>query len=279
MRRIRRRNKQTAEKLIAMIAVVLAAAVIFGAIGSKRIRVGKKDLAAMRIPYETALTLHELAKKYTLPYPEFLALYAVDNRFFAGEMAAKDEAEIVRKYVMNYEKLKRQYGAGKMEPYVKLFDILLGEIKCFPIANEFGGYMYGDSFRLAWVSGYKNHDGTDIIDRENVKGRLKAVGMAAGVVETCGFDEADGYFVGIRASSGNYYYYAHFDSLDPLLEQGKQIAAGETLGLMGSTGKGEAKFGYPVRLHIEIRVKTTFSNEEMRINPYIFLRLSESGLY
>jgi len=255
-------------KLTITIVVILAAAIIFSVNSSKKIKARAKDVAAMRIPYETAYTLHNFAAVYEFPYAELLALYAVDNRFITMKASEK-------KYVVNYEKLKKRYGAKNLEPYVSLFKTIFEEMEIFPISDDYKSYMFGDNFRLAQN---KNHLGTDIIDRENLVGRLKVFSMTAGVVENIGFNENDGWFVGIRASSGNYYFYANFDSLETFLKEGKEVAAGQVLGFMGSSGKNESKHGLPVKLHMGIRMKAKFFKEETWINPYIFLRLLENGI-
>lgn len=233
------------------------------------------DVSAMRIPYAAAERLRLMSDSYALSFAGTLALFTADNRFRAPLMAAKSSYEETSAYIFDYSKKVAAIGEKNLSPYTTLFYTLLAETKRFPIDGDFTEYMYGDNFGSETFSGQASHNGIDIISRENAAGKLPVVSSCAGIVEACGISPTDGYYLGVRALSGNYYYYAHLDNLSPAVFEGNTIAIGECLGFMGSSGTGESKYGYPVRLHFSILARTSLSKDELWINPYIFLRLAE----
>jgi murein DD-endopeptidase MepM/ murein hydrolase activator NlpD len=79
-----------------------------------------------------------------------------------------------------------------------------------------------------------------------------------------GSDPGGGITVTIQGDDGRRYYYAHLQegSTQGLgLQQGQHVAAGETIGLVGSTGRSTGP-----HLHLEI-----FDTDGQHINPYTFI--------
>ncbi|WP_250277823.1 M23 family metallopeptidase [[Clostridium] colinum] len=94
------------------------------------------------------------------------------------------------------------------------------------------------------------------------------------------WNEKGGYRVGIKAKSGNYYYYAHLDSYEEGIEKGQKILAGNVIGYMGNTGYSKiegTKGNFEVHLHLGIEAETTLTKDEFWINPYPFLSLIENN--
>jgi len=270
----------TAANAVSVAVIVLA--VVFGALylHGKTVGLAKielKDVSAMRIPYDSVLLLRELAGAYGVDGSELLAVFCADNAFLPIRMAEHGAEELEGRYLQNYAALIGRYGKEKLEPYAGIFGTLTAEMQYFPVRDPNRGYMYGDSFGTVRMKG--EDYGIDIIDRENIPGRLEVVNIAGGTVESSGFDKNDGYYVNITSSLGTVYYYSHLEPLDESLVAGRHIRAGETLGKMGRSGRAESASGYPVRLHLEIKIETDLAKDGLLINPYIFLRLAEDRIY
>ena len=63
--------------------------------------------------------------------------------------------------------------------------------------------------------------------------------MTSGTVAKIGWLPLGGYRIGIRASHGGYFYYAHLASYEKNFQIGEPVKAGQILGYMGDTGYGE----------------------------------------
>lgn len=250
----------------------------------QKINVPVENIAAFKIPYKTLKTIEELSSKYNIDFYELLTIYSLEEDFYADTTVTPTISELEQNIVMNYETLKKKFGTDKIKPYKTLIENIFTEIKYFPIPEGYtddsgSSFMYGDSFGSARnYGGERIHLGTDILDRENIRGRIKIVSMTDGTVENIGWNELGGFRVGIRTINGNYYYYAHLDSFATGLKQNDTIKAGDIIGFMGDTGysKKEGTTGnFPVHLHIGINPKTTIKKDEFWINPYPFLRYVE----
>ncbi len=166
-------------------------------------------------------------------------------------------------YNQSYKELKEYYSA------------ILKDIECFPIPFKSNGESYV-TFSDSWNSyrsygGNRRHEGTDLMPEENVRGYYRIISMTDGRIEKLGWLEQGGYRIGIRGSSGAYFYYAHLDSYAPDLKIGDTIKTGQFLGYMGDSGYGTegTKGMFDVHLHVGIYVQTSFG--ELSINPYWIL--------
>lgn len=198
--------------------------------------------------------------------------------------------EIMREFELN------SYNPNEINKYLKSWhkyktkdyceDILLkinkqiyGEVSCFPVSGKKKEVNYVDSYGNARTYGGKRvHLGTDIMDNENERGRLKIVSMTDGIIENIGWNEKGGWRVGIKSRQGAYYYYAHLDSYNNLIYKGMEIKAGELLGCMGDTGYGVTpgtRGKFPVHLHIGIMLDID-TEEEIWINPFYILKYIEN---
>ena len=238
-----------------------------------------RDVEAMRIPIASLVRLDELSEERGLPFGELLTLYSVENRFFPEKSPGLGADGLEAQFVSSYGRIKNKYSASALRPFVSLLTSITDEVRHFPVAGPPEGgeapYTYGDSWGAP--RGGRVHEGCDILDRDNVRGRLQVVSMTDGVVENFGWNDLGGYYVGITARSGNYYYYAHLDRWADGVEKGAEVAAGELLGYMGDTGYGAegAAGSFQVHLHVGICPAAKITGKEYWINPYPFLRLEE----
>ncbi len=159
------------------------------------------------------------------------------------------------------------------------YHMILSDIKYFPVPKINAGYgdiaYYDTWFDLRKYGGNRRHEGTDLMDSNNIPGFFPIISITDGVVEKMGWLEKGGYRIGIRAESGGYFYYAHLNSYAPELKEGDHVIAGQLLGFMGNSGYGpEGTTGqFDVHLHLGIYVPT--NTGEMSVNPYWILKLLE----
>ena len=145
------------------------------------------------------------------------------------------------------------------------------DMKYFPVPLEYRSEItYEDSF-----GAYRNnggHEGCDIMDIENVPGRIPIISATDGIVTNMGWLFLGGYRIGITSDNGVYYYYAHLYSYASGIKVGDRITAGQFLGFMGDTGEGiEGTSGkFPVHLHFGIYTGIEEGNEKA-VNSYPYL--------
>ena len=137
------------------------------------------------------------------------------------------------------------------------------EIKYFPIASDRNEAELPERT----FGGNRHHEGTDLMTTENERGIYPIVSMTDGVIEALGWLRLGGYRIGIRSSSGIYYYYAHMESYAEDLTEGSNIKAGQFLGFVGDTGYGaEGTIGqFAVHLHVGIYVQDA-NGEDVAVN-------------
>lgn len=152
------------------------------------------------------------------------------------------------------------------------------DLEFFPVAAE------DVFFEDTWMApreygGERVHEGTDIFGREDAPGYYPVISMTDGTVENKGWLPLGGYRIGIRSSSGGYFYYAHLSSYEEDFLPGDTVSAGDILGYMGNTGYGPegTKGQFPVHLHLGIYIATP-RQEEMSVNPYWILKILEKKI-
>jgi len=228
-------------------------------------RAQPEAVAALRVPSQAMSNLHALSQWYDIPFDQLLTMYAVANDFFPkGPLPAIELDELKRSYVTNFNRLRRQYSARDTRPFFELFQNLLEEIEYFPVPLEYE-YMFSDT--------WGPRQGTDILDRANIRGRIPVLSMTSGHIQQAGWHTRQGYHVVVVTQNGSRFLYAHLNSLD--IATGQQIVAGQKLGTMGDSGTNFAD-SVPVHLHIAISPKVPFA-ENFWINPYPFLRHMEGA--
>ncbi|NLP35010.1 MAG: M23 family metallopeptidase [Clostridiales bacterium] len=161
------------------------------------------------------------------------------------------------------------------------YDAILSDLAYFPVPKMENGeedVHYVDTwYALRKYGGRRRHEGTDLMASNNKRGYFPVISMTDGIVENIGWLEKGGNRVGIRSSSGGYFYYAHLDSYAPELKQGDEVIAGQLLGFMGDSGYGsEGTVGqFDVHLHVGIYVDTDMG--ELSINPYWIMKMLEQN--
>lgn len=126
----------------------------------------------------------------------------------------------------------------------------------FPVT---GKPWYQDSWGADREGGKRQHEGTDLFAEEGTP----LINSCSGKIEKLGWNRLGGERVGIRGTDGNYYYYAHLQSIEPSLKVGQYIAAGVQIGTMGHTGDALTT---PDHLHFGIELPNG-----TWVNPYPFL--------
>ncbi len=239
------------------------------------------NAAALNVSYEVFEKLKTLSDKYEINFPELFTYYAAENNFFENKIQSDDKLE--QNFLLNYDKIKSKYDYEEIKSYIEIINNVCNDIKSFPIEPKYvNEYIYGDSWGSARTyGGNRIHKGCDILDRENIRGRIPVISMTDGKVTNIGWNEQGGYRVGITSQNDIYYYYAHFDSYEKGIVEGKNVKCGDVLGYMGDTGYGKeegTKGNFPVHLHIGICPNTNLSSDEFWINPYLFLRTVEKNM-
>jgi murein DD-endopeptidase MepM/ murein hydrolase activator NlpD len=265
---------------LAVSAVAVIAVVFFlrGFNTRMRISADNATVAALRVPYQAAGLLNGYAAAHGVPFAELFTLFCAENGFFPEKHVSYDLSGIETKYVTSFNEIKKRYDEKNIAPYYAMFANLFSELTAFPVTEpnpDEPVTIYGDSWDVERnYEGIKLHRGTDILDRENLRGRVQVVSMADGTVQAGGFDEWLGYHVVTVTASGTTLLYAHLDSVAAGVVPGGTVTAGQEIGRMGDSGGGRETF--PVHLHLGISPKAAFANDDYWINPYPFLRYIEN---
>lgn len=147
------------------------------------------------------------------------------------------------------------------------------DMDCFPIPISYRNRIYyEDSYGAGRIQG--EHEGCDIMDRQDTPGEIPIVSCCSGTVTNIGWLFLGGYRIGITGKNGTYFYYAHLSSYANGLELGDPVWAGQFIGFMGNSGEGkEGTTGkFPTHLHLGIYS----SHQEMKaVNPYFYLKNKE----
>ncbi len=265
-------------RIIALLFAILIWIIYLLSPSEKTIDVQLENVSALKVSSDIVLKIKNLSLKYGMDFPELFTYYSIENNFF--ETKIETDEKIEQNFIINYNDIKNKYNKNEVSKYYTLINNIYNDIKQFPIDAKYSKeYIYGDSWGGERTYGGKRiHKGCDIMDRENIQGRIPIVSMTDGKIYNIGWNEQGGYRIGITSENGNYYYYAHFDSYASGIESGKTVKAGDILGYMGNSGYGKTegtKGKFPVHLHIGICPKTDLTEDELWINPYPFLRLTE----
>ena len=215
------------------------------------------NVQAFRVPGDDMIALRDLSAKYGLDFTQALTVYAAENSFFPTKAEPVSSAELEQNYFMNYSGVKAHFSDAAIAPYYNMLKTLTDEMKCFPVSG--GDYMYGDGWEN--MSGEK-FPGTDISDRENIRGSLAVLSMTGGSVTDVGYSKDLGNYIGVTAPSGDYFCYAKLDAFAEGLTEGATLTPGQTL-------------GQATRLHLSVKIKNGAGKKNFWLNPYPFLRLIE----
>lgn len=125
-----------------------------------------------------------------------------------------------------------------------------------------------DSFADRRDQGRRPHEALDIA----APAGTPVVAAAAGTVEKLFLSEAGGLTVYVRSADRRWlHYYAHLEAYAPGLAEGQQLAAGQPIGTVGSSGNAD-----PAAPHLHFAIfqagpETTWSKPGGAINPYPLL--------
>lgn len=125
-----------------------------------------------------------------------------------------------------------------------------------------------DTYR-AERSGRRSHLAIDIFAPRGTP----TVALTDGTLERIGQNALGGNVIWLRSTTGRYaFYYAHLDAFAPGLREGQQVARGDTLGTVGTTGNARST---PPHLHLQMVLRT--KGKERTLNPYPLLRFLNVG--
>ena len=205
---------------------------------------------------------------------KYVGLYLLESKFGYQEWKNLLNTDVFSKLEEEWKKNKNY------EKYIETTEAIWNDVKYFPVPEFTGDSSMRVSYVNTWMAersygGERGHEGTDIMANKNERGLYPIISMTDGIVEKMGWLEKGGYRVGIKSSSGAYFYYAHLHSYADLKE-GDEVQAGDILGFMGDSGYGpEGTVGqFAVHLHLGIYIYP--EGEEMSVNPYWVLRYIEN---
>lgn len=206
---------------------------------------------------------------------KYIGLYLLETKF--GYQAWNQELTS-KNFKSLEEKWQKRNG---FENYLETIKVIWDDVKYFPIPESTSDPNLTVSYVNTWMSertygGKRGHEGCDLMASKNERGLYPILSMTDGVVEKKGWVEKGGYRIGIKTSSGAYFYYAHLDSYADL-EVGDEVKAGDILGFMGDSGYGpEGTVGqFAVHLHLGIYIYP--NGIETSVNPYWVLRYIENS--
>jgi len=237
------------------------------------IRITNDNLEQARQKVDKLINRHPQLEQYS---------YIDATAFITFSMLARDYDLINHKVIDEKLFLK---GIGRLvatESFKELYEYykaILSDLMYFPVPKLASGeadISFSDTwFNARHYGGIRRHEGTDLMASNNIRGFFPIISITDGVVENMGWLEKGGYRVGVRSTSGSYFYYAHLSSYAPELKEGDMVIAGQLLGFMGDSGYGpEGTIGqFDVHLHLGIYVDSVFG--ELSVNPYWILKILE----
>lgn len=230
----------------------------------------KEPFRKMELKEQVCCAIGDFSDKTGEPFADVLSVYMITVRFCGNWIPDWDFKEYQHK-----KKLLMRYHRKAFDTVRDAYRAVFSDVCVFPIA----GFSLADfSFEDSWgeqreYGGTRSHEGTDLFGKSTLPGFYPLLSVCDGTVDKIGWLPLGGYRIGIRGSSGGYYYYAHLDSYAQDFQIGQQVAAGEMLGLMGNSGYGPegTKGKFPVHLHFGIYI-TASNNQEISVNPYALLK-------
>lgn len=144
----------------------------------------------------------------------------------------------------------------------------------FPVGavndNPDADVFFGNSWKTPRTyGGERSHEGVDIMATVEERGIYPIYSISDGTVENIGWLPQGGYRIGIRSSTGAYYYYAHLAKYGSF-GLGDEVQAGDLLGMMGDTGYSEIEGttgNFPVHLHFGVYFNDE-TGKEYAINAF-----------
>lgn len=217
---------------------------------------------------ETMTLFLDAAKGDMTRYSELLTMYfATGAAVTEIDLLEKDIAYVKKYRLRDFSSIQKQVAAL----WKDLEKFPVGKIKNVPEATV--------SFENSWMQsrtfgGDRGHEGTDIMASVNERGIYPVYSITDGVIENVGWLRLGGYRIGVRSSSGVYFYYAHLSEYAREFEIGENVAAGELLGFMGDTGYSEVEGttgNFSVHLHLGMYLNDE-NGCEFSVNSYPMLQ-------
>ena len=232
---------------------------------------GMRHFISFDVPTEVLETLYRESEYHM---PDFLSLLTI---YMGTDCKEADSRELLKKTDLILTHHRNEY--EKLYAYLSA---IFTDIKVFPVGKitnmPSAGYSYVNSWQFARTyGGDRVHEGCDIMADYNRRGIYPIYSATDGIVENIGWLKLGGYRIGIRSSSGAYYYYAHLAEYAKEFVPGEKIMAGTLLGYMGDTGYSDVPGTYgkfDVHLHFGIYFNDELG-KEYAINPYPVLYFCE----
>lgn len=253
------------------------------------IKITNEDIVRIPIKGEDITKIKKISEEKQKDFIAVMTLLMIDQNLFENEKEI--DSDTVKKYISNAKNNEKIKNSTEYKKIYQMYNTVLRDIRFFPISDQkilihqenaafHEMYQYEIEYTDSWGNErtYKNkrrHEGTDIMDGLNQKGRIPIVSMTDGKINKIGWNELGGWRVGITSPNGAYFYYAHLANYAPGLKKGQRIQAGSLLGYMGDTGysKVEGTSGkFPVHLHVGIAVPNNITKSLTWVNPYPILR-------
>lgn len=236
-------------------------------------------------------SLHKMKKR-----PESVPIMQILNRFLQRTMRQKKKTTCktawgVRIFVAvvvlgcisgqiyvlsDQQKRMELYEQMKKEVTFQEIPILMKEMEYFPVRKDPDRkieYYYENGYGgERTYGGRRKHEGIDIMSSKDQAGCLTIQSVSDGVIEQMGWLPLGGYRIGIRSSSGFYYYYAHLEAYAVHLKKGMRVSAGDVLGKMGNTGYGKEGTRGKFAVHLHFGIYHQVAGKEKSLNPYYLLQ-------
>lgn len=229
----------------------------------------------LKISEQNMQILKKREEKWGISYERLLTAFMAVNDFSLEDTALDG---VKKKDFINLEKYLQKEHRNEYETLLKNYSAVWKDVEYFPVAESAVHPENSWSFEDSWMyernyGGKRGHEGCDIMASVNKRGYYPVVSMTDGVVEKIGWLTKGGYRLGIRSTSGGYYYYAHLYRYAREYVVGDTVHAGELIGYMGDSGYGEeGTVGqFAVHLHVGIYINNA-QGEETSVNPYPVLK-------
>ncbi len=265
--------------VILIVLIVLIRDNLF--IKKRHVSISSKDVSAFQVPNMAMTDIKLISDKYSVDFTETLTLYCMYNNFFPTKAVSPTAAEIEQILIKNYDTLKKEFNKNEFNGYNKMLNDILTDFVYFPIPRGYDldaspSFMFGDTWgKTTRNDKAKVSEGTDIVDRENIPGRIPITSISSGIVKDAYFDDLIGYTVRISTEKGITFTYSRLDKFAENIVKGAHVNAGQIIGQMGCSGNDRESKNF-VFLHIRMTVDSSKHGKNFPINPYPFLRFKEA---
>ena len=200
-------------------------------------------------------------------YTELLTMYF-------GTDCTIEDTEILKKNIA----FAKKYDSSDFNEIKSYVYSLWNDLNRFPVGVVSGNPYATVTFSDSWMNnrtygGSRGHEGVDIMATVNERGIYPIYSISDGIIENKGWLKLGGWRIGIRSTSGAYFYYAHLQEYAKDFNIGDHVKAGTLLGFMGDSGYSDTPGTYgnfPVHLHIGMYLDDK-NGKAFSINSYPML--------